>query len=253
VSDNKHLGAVALVGSGEYTSWMRAVDSALLATVGGPSTAKVALIPVASAASTEGADYWNRKGWQHFTDLGVTDIRLTAIVDAITAMDAQQLALLADANFFYLSGGDPIHSVNSLRGSPTWNMLVAAHQRGAVIVGSSAGAMTMGSQYISARHLVSTSPTVFKPALALIPNIAVFPHFDALPNPIFHYALQLGALRPPPGCLPIGIDEDTAFVQLGAPSLNGTVRWQVMGRRSVTIHWPDGQTRRYPSGSEVMI
>src|SRR5579875_2071202 len=120
-------GPVALVGSGEYTPAMDETDRHLLALIGGPERARVALLPTASGLEPSRPAYWNDLGLAHFRALGVADVRATTILDAAGARDPAQLALLRDATFFYLSGGDPVHLIASLRDSPAWEIIARAH------------------------------------------------------------------------------------------------------------------------------
>src|SRR5690242_1704311 len=93
-------GAVALVGSGEYTDAMLETDAALLETVGGAASASVALLPTAAGLEANGPSYWNNLGLGHFKKLGVTDIRPTLVLDHASASDPKQVELLRDADFY---------------------------------------------------------------------------------------------------------------------------------------------------------
>src|SRR5579859_4862201 len=130
-------GALALVGSGEYTDAMLATDEALLDTVGGASGASVVLLPTASGLEPDGPTYWNNLGLSHFRKLGVNDIRPTLILDSASASDPKQVELLRDASFYYFSGGNPQHVIESLRGSPAWEVIAQAQRNGAVLAGCS--------------------------------------------------------------------------------------------------------------------
>src|SRR5712691_4498564 len=107
--DEKHPvpGTIALVGSGEYLDSMDTTDIYLLETIGGASNARVALLPTASGLEENGPDYWNDLGLHHFKQLGVKDVRATHIIDHSSASDPEQLALLDNADLYYLSGGNP--------------------------------------------------------------------------------------------------------------------------------------------------
>src|SRR5262249_13310521 len=119
----EYRGLVALAGSGEYTPAMDAADRALLDAVGGPTRARVALVSTASGREPGRPQYWNELGLHHYKRLGVSDIRPVGIIDAEGAGDPAWCAMLRDANFFYFSGGDPLHLIASLRGSPAWELI----------------------------------------------------------------------------------------------------------------------------------
>ncbi|MGZ3639579.1 MAG: Type 1 glutamine amidotransferase-like domain-containing protein [Ktedonobacterales bacterium] len=251
------LGAVALVGSGEYTDAMTATDRHLLDTLGGPANARVALLPTASGLESGSPKYWNDLGMRHFTSLGVPDIRPTWILDAQTAHDPAQLDLLRGANFYYFSGGNPQHVISSMRGSPAWEIISSAYANGAVLAGCSAGAMAMSGYTLSLRFAFSGSgPVEFVESLAVVPHVIVFPHFDRILGRMSRAALRTRLVKVPQGAIPIGVDEDTALVRIALPNPanpDGKAQWRVTGRQTVTIFWPDAAPQVLHTGDEVAL
>lgn len=253
-SESSQLGAVALVGSGEYTHAMNETDRHLLDTLGGPASARVALLPTASGLEPDSPKYWNDLGMRHFTSLGVADIRSTWILDARAAHDPAQLELLREANFFYFSGGNPQHVISSMRGSPAWEIISAAYAKGAVLAGCSAGAMAMSGYTISLRLAFSgNGPVEFVESLAVVPHVIVFPHFDRILGRMGAAALRTRLVKAPQGAIPIGVDEDTALVRIALPSFDGKAQWRVMGRQTVTIFWPNATPQVLHTGDEVAL
>ncbi len=253
-SPNATPGALALVGSGEYTDAMNKADRLLLGTIGGPTAARVVLLPIASGLEANGPSYWNDLGQRHFAALGVGDIRSSLIIDAASASDPAQLDLLRDANFFYFSGGNPNHVIASLRGSPAWEIILSAYQRGAVMAGCSAGAMAMSGYTISARMSFTSDAIKFVPSLGVVPQVIVFPHFDRMIGRLGKLALQTRLLTAPKESFPVGIDEDTALIRLAPPdAATGKARWRVVGRQSVTIFWPGISPQTLSEGEEVEL
>ncbi len=233
-------GALALVGSGEYTDAMLETDAALLATIGGASGARVVLLPTAAGLEANGPSYWNALGQQHFGKLGVSEIRPTLILDRASADDPAQVALLRDADFYYFSGGNPQHIIESLRGSAAWDVIARGQADGAVIAGCSAGAMAMSGYTIPLRALlaglITGAPGDWLPALATAPQVVVFPHFDRLPHAVREPALRRLVAAAPAGVSLVGVDEDTAFVRLEPAQAIGAQTWRVMGRQSVHLY-----------------
>jgi cyanophycinase len=148
-------GALALVGSGEYTRAMHDTDAYLLGTLGGPAFARVVLLPTASGLEEGAPARWNAMGQRHFTSLGVTQVRLSTILTRADAFDPGQLDLLRGGTFFYFSGGAPGQITEALRDTPAWEIIREAHARGAVLAGCSAGAMAFGGQSASLRRVMS--------------------------------------------------------------------------------------------------
>ncbi len=247
-------GAIALVGSGEYTNAMNETDTYLLQTLGGPTAARVALLPTASGLETGSPDRWNGMGQRHFAALGVPDIRSTMVIDAASAADPATIEPLRDANFFYFSGGNPQHTIEALRGSPAWEIITAAYAQGAVMAGCSAGAMAMSGLTIGLRFNLIGDKIEWKDALGVAPQLIVFPHFDRMPSfagaPVVRKIL--GAI--PAGHTGVGVDEDTALVRLTAPDpQTGQARWRVMGRQSVSLFEGVAPKHVLASGAEVTL
>ncbi|HLY30851.1 MAG TPA: Type 1 glutamine amidotransferase-like domain-containing protein, partial [Ktedonobacterales bacterium] len=229
-------GAIALVGSGEYTDAMNETDAYLLQTLGGPGSARVALLPTASGLEPGSPARWNAMGQSHFAALGVQDIRSTLVLDAASAADPAVIEPLRGANFYYFSGGNPQHTIETLRGSLAWEIIRSSYEQGAVMAGCSAGAMAMGGQTSGMRFSLVGDKIIWKDALGIAPQTIVFPHFDRMPGFVGAPVIRkmLGAI--PKGKIALGIDEDTALVRLTPPDpQTGQARWRVMGRQTVSL------------------
>lgn len=233
-------GALALVGSGEYTDAMLETDDALLATVGGAAGARVVLLPTASGLEPNSPARWNDLGQRHFRKLGVREIRSTMILDRASADDPRQVELLRGADFYYFSGGNPNHLIDSLRGSAAWEVIAAAQAAGAILAGCSAGAMAMSGYTVPLRALLSGlvtgGPGDWLPALATVPQVVVFPHFDRMVAMVRDPVVRRLAQAAPAGVMLVGVDEDTALVLLDAPPDGAAQTWRVMGRQAVHLY-----------------
>ncbi len=232
-------GVIALVGSGEFTPAMDEVDRALLA-ITGRDRPRVAIVPAASWPDGEAVFMrWVAMGQAHFAALGAEPVPVL-IRDRASADDAASVAAISDADFVYLSGGKPGHLLGVLQGSGAGAALLAAHARGAVIAGCSAGAMVLGGQQFrtgGGRFL--GLPVGWQDSLGLVPGLVIVPHYDAIPETLVA-PLVLAA---PSGALVVGIDEDTAVV-----GRDGV--WRVQGRGRVTV-WRGRRRERHRAGSTV--
>ena len=246
-------GAIALVGSGEYTAAMAETDTALMATLGGTRAARVALLPTASGRESNGPTHWNALGLRHFAGLGVADVRATQIIDRESGAHPEQLALLRDATFFYFSGGDPQYVIETLRGSPAWALIAATHAQGAIVAGCSAGAMMLGARTLSIRSAMASGEMRWGDALGVVPGVVVFPHFDRMAGYAGseRFAAMLAAI--PADLMGVGIDEDTALVRLASAQAEAPSEWHVMGRQSVTIFAAGEPPRRLHAGDVVTL
>lgn len=241
---NTDYGAVALVGSGEYLPQMDDVDQVLLATLGdGPHT--VALLPTASALEPGMPQHWNGLGLRHFQKFGVNVEPLLVL----SREDAHQQAIvdgLARSNFMYFSGGNPQHIVATWRDTPAWAMLQERRRQGAVLAGCSAGAMMMGGMTINIRQTFSGGGPEWVPALGVVPELAILPHFDRMRQRATPERFAAMLESAPEGITVIGVDEDTALVRF-------RTHWQVLGLQGVSVFDREGREKRYRSGEHVPL
>ena len=252
-------GPIALVGSGEYLPQMEDIDQMLLERVGGRAARVVVLATAAGLEAPASAQRWVRMGVEHFARLGARATPVGILVRD-DAFDPQWLPLLEAADFIYFSGGSPQHVIQTLESSPAWEVIRARHVAGAVLAGCSAGAMAFGALTLQPRAWrrgpgdgdASGAPNWY-PALGLLGRVIVLPHFDRMASRMGRETLALLAAAVPVGLTLIGVDEDTALVRVNdsSPAAEPS-RWQVMGRRGVSVFTADGEVR-YAAGATVML
>ncbi len=230
-------GPLALVGSGEYLPVMAAVDSML---IGGRPPRYVQLPTAAAPEGESRLKYWLDLGAAQAERLGVQQVPV--LVRDRGDADSPELAALIDgAGLVYLSGGSPGYLAQTLRGTRVWHAIVAAWQAGAALAGCSAGAMAL-TGWVPSMRAIHRQPDA---GLGLLPHLRVLPHFDKMLGWVPDL-LTRAVLHPPDGTAVVGIDEDTAMVDLTG---NGR-SWQVHGRQQVWM-LGDGPRRGYPAGSTV--
>ncbi|MEI6043901.1 MAG: Type 1 glutamine amidotransferase-like domain-containing protein [Chloroflexota bacterium] len=247
---NQKPGALALVGSGEYTPAMNETDRSLLETVGGPSAARVVIMATASGLEDPSSPArWTRMGLDHFQKLG-THVEAAEILQREDASDPHWLSLLEKANFYYFSGGSPQHLIETLRDTPAWRIIQQGWQNGAVLAGCSAGAMALGGYTASVRSVMRGDGPGWIPALGWLPGLITLPHFDRMAGyagpEMFHQLLS----HIPKETLLVGVDEDTALVR-GINSVASN--WQVLGRQSVSLFSSVGKATIYRKGEDVPL
>ncbi len=231
-------GVLALVGAGEYLSGMVEIDRYLISTLN-VETPKVVVMPTA-AAQEEDYMKWAYMGLSHFQRLGA-DVEAALIVDHESADDPHNAELVKDADLVYMSGGDPRHLLNTLKGSAVWEAILEVYGRGGVVAGCSAGAMVMG-QYVRARGAPGADPTtLWMPGLDLLHHIVIMPHFDR----VTEERLKLMTEHLPHDAAIIGIDEHTAI-------LGSNQEWQIRGRGKVAIITGSG-TNTYRNGQTLEL
>jgi cyanophycinase len=253
-------GPIALVGSGEYLPHMEDVDRLLLAQVGGTSARVVVLPTAAGLEEPASPQRWARGGVSHFTRLGAK----TQAVDVLVrdhAFDGRWLPFLEQADLIYFSGGSPRHLVETLEGSPAWEVIHARHVAGAVLAGCSAGAMAFGGLTLQPRRLWTTrtgdgtQPEVtWHPALGLVPWLVVLPHFDRWLSRMGRDTLARLAVALPERMTLIGVDEDTALVSFdGCATSSEPSEWTVLGRQGVSIIDAERGEVRHRSGAKLLL
>ncbi len=214
-------GHLLLAGGAEFGGQMAAPDRKALAAAGG-SEAPVVIIP-AAAAPDHNAERAGQNGVRWFRSLGAEQVDALPLVDRASANDPAIADQLRHAQLIYLLGGFPAHLADSLRESLSWQALREAFHSGAVIAGSSAGAMVLGN------HYYDPFQSVVKPGLGLIGQVCVIPHhatFGRQWTAILSEAL--------PTSLLMGIDEETGAL---TPGTSGT--WQVFGKGRVVLYTQD--------------
>jgi cyanophycinase len=249
-------GAVALVGSGEYTPAMRETDAYLLNTLGGAANTVVALLPTASGREPGSPERWNAMGAEHFAGLGVGKTGSVQLVDraGADAPDAMTQAILERANFYYFSGGDPNYLIQCLRNTPAWTTIAQRHARGAVLAGCSAGAMALGGLTVSLRGVQTAETIEWLPGLGVVPQLICFPHFDRMSRIIGEERFQALIEATPAGFAGLGLDEDTALVRVSLPSdVDPRATWRVMGRQTVSVFVRGEPPRVLRAGDDVTL
>jgi cyanophycinase len=156
-------GVLALVGGAEWTPGCD-FDAELLQASGGTD---VVVLPTAAAFENPDAAVEHARRW--FDGLGgtVTNVRALQHRDAL---DPANVDAVRAARFVYLAGGSPLHLRSVLKETPLWQALVDAWTDGAVIAGSSAGAMVLCDPMVDPRG------GAFTVGLGLVSNLAVLPH-----------------------------------------------------------------------------
>jgi len=177
---------------------------------------EVLVLPTAAAYEhPERAVEWAEK-W--FAGLGAK-ARGLMVLSRPGAEDEANVAAIRDARFIYLSGGSPLHLRSVLKDSPAWDALCAAWQGGAVLAGSSAGAMALCDPMVDPRG------GAFTLGLGLLAQVAIIPHHNTWSSEKAKRTITLAAAGVPV----VAIDERTALIRAS----DGT--WSVDGVGGVVV------------------
>lgn len=214
-----NAGALALVGSGEYSPQMQEFESELLHLAISRGK-KNSFVQIPTASSHEGSasrDKWQRLGREQAERIGTEWVYLP-IHEREDAFNQEFVDAIANAGLIYFSGGDPHRIADVFKDSPAWAAIVTAWENGSSLAGCSAGAMAFGGTIMGIRRSHHSA------GLGIVPGIEVIPHYDKmlgwLPDRVTAFVL-----RPDATTALIGIDENTALVY--------TDKWQSYGRGKI--------------------
>ena len=172
----------------------------------GGRKAKIVLVPTASSFQDEVTEAYT----EVFTRLGAP---APAVVNPQARQDAHDEALVAlvdEATGVFMSGGSQLKLSQRLPGTPLGEALHRAHDRGAVVGGTSAGAsimsrfmISMGDEGITPRQRHSQ----LSAGLGLLDGVIIDQHFAQRSR----YGRLMAMVAASPSLIGIGIDEDTAI------------------------------------------
>ena len=222
VTADEAAGTLALVGGGDYEQ-SEQVDRFLLDLAGGPST-PVVFLPTASPSRRMG-----EKFTEYYRSLGASNVQVAPVYEPEDASDEDNARLLRDAGLIFIGWGSDTRVQEVVKNTAVHAAIDEAYRRGAVLVGTSAGARGAGELVISPangpvglRGGLDEGPPRANDGLPLDKKtvLQVWPGFNWLPGfgveahltewSRIGHLLLMGALRP--DLTWIGLDERTALV-----------------------------------------
>ena len=217
-------GQLALVGGMEWRDGCT-FDRELLEASG---TDEVLVVPTAAAYEHPARSVEFAAAW--FSKLGAR-VRGLDVLMRPDAEKPEYAAIAREAKFIYIGGGSPMHLRSVLKDSAVWQAIVHAWDDGAVLAGSSAGAMVMCDPMVDPRG------GAFTLGLGLVNTMTVIPHANTWSPEKAHRTFSLA----PAGVAVVALDEQTAIIR--SPEGGGT--WRAAGAGNA-VAWRDG--REVPLG-----
>jgi cyanophycinase len=202
----------------------------------GGRRARLVLIPTASSFQQEVTSAYT----EVFTRLGAPGLDVVNPATRADAHDPVAVAAIDAASGIFMSGGSQLRLSQLLPGTPVGDALHRAHERGAVVGGTSAGAsimsdfmISMGDEGVTPRQRASQITA----GLGLIRGVVVDQHFDQRAR----YGRLMSVIATSPHLLGIGIDEDTAIIvaDRGEFTVLGSGAVFVVDCRSAVTDAPD--------------
>ncbi len=226
------MGYLLLEGGAEFGGRMRDPDRKAIELAGGFES-PIRIIPTAAAPDNNHQRAGNN-GIRWFQSLGARDVLSLPLIDTVSANDNDIVKSLKDAKLIYMLGGFTGYLGETLKGSAAWDAVLEAYQAGAVVAGSSAGAMVMCEFYYDHREGQVVE------GLNLVKNAIVMPHYNTFGKSWASRLLEISQVTL------IGIDEQTGMID------NGVQAWNVYGAGNVTLY-RNHQVETYPSGKSFSV
>jgi len=227
-------GYILLEGGSEFGGAMAKPDLRSIELAGG-FEAPVSILPTAAAPDNNHQRAGNN-GVRWFNQLGARQVTALPLIDRASANLETIAVTLRRSRLIYLLGGFPQYLGQTLAGSLSWQAMLEAYQSGAVISGSSAGAMVLCQHYYDPQ-----AQSVLE-GLNLVPQACIIPHHNT-----FGKSWVSRLVKALPRHTLIGIDEQTGMIDDGAGG-----QWNVYGKGYVTVYKGEG-VKAYPPGEPFYL
>ena len=216
-------GSVIVIGGAEDKVRDRVILSRFVALAGGPD-ATIVVISTASSLGPEAGERYR----QLFTELGAARVKPMHVIARGQANEETASLMLREASGVFLTGGNQLRLSSTIGGTRLAETILARHQAGVVVAGTSAGASALSSHMIAFGASGATPKqrmAQIAAGLGLLPSVIIDQHFQQRNR----LGRLLSLIAQNPSLLGLGIDEDTAGV-VGPDHV-----MDVIGRGSITI------------------
>lgn len=204
---------VCLQGGGEFSPRCRAMDEQVLAAAGGGPVVVTAL----AGASGREYDTATRHGVEHYRSLGADVVAAPDVRERPQeALDALRRTVRPDG-LLVLPGGSPTRLLRALSETPVGAVVREVLDAGGAVSGSSAGAMVLGGWTVLPENGVRAAP-----ALAVVPEVAVLPHWTGSGREQWRRVLD-GR-----GLMLLGVPEESGLLVRGR-------QWTALGQGAVEM------------------
>jgi cyanophycinase len=216
-------GPVMLIGGAED----KLRDKVILSTFASYARGADGHVVVIATASTFGDQAIDRYR-ELFLELGIGRVTGLRPEERDEADEPEAAAAVADATGVYLTGGNQSRLTQVVGGTRLSDALFNAHDRGAVLAGTSAGASAMASHMVAYGNPGPTPKNrmvQLSAGLGILQGLVVDQHFEQRGR----IGRLLALVAQSPSLLGVGLDEDTCAVVLSDQTLS------VLGRGAVQI------------------
>jgi cyanophycinase len=227
-------GYILLEGGAEFGGQMAKPDKRAIELAGG-SDVRVSIIP-AAAFPDNNHQRAGQSGVRWFKQLGAKQVTLLPLIDQASANQSSVASVLRRSRLTYLLGGFPHYLAHTLAGSLSWQAILEAYDTGAVIGGSSAGAM------ILCQHYYDPDTQRIMEGLNLVHQACLVPHHNT-----FGKGWASSLVPSIPHDVIVGVDEQTGLIDEGVQG-----EWTVFGKGIATVY-KRGEPKTYHSGETFSL
>lgn len=177
-----------------------------------------------------------------FGNLNVKNIKVLDIAERCDAYEEKNINIIRESALIFFTGGDQLRITSLIGGTPIYDELKEACNKGKFIVGTSAGASVMSdTMVVQGDDDDSPRKCTLKmsPGFGLIKGVIIDQHFAQRGR----IGRLLAGIAQNPEILGIGIDENTGII------VNQTGTIEVIGEGAV--YFIDGSTITYTNVSEL--
>ena len=184
-------------------------------------------VVVISSASSLG-DLATERYRDLFSGLGISRVTGLRPEERSAADDPATARTLADATGVFLTGGNQLRLSSVVAGTRLADAINLAHDRGAVIAGTSAGASAMAAHMVAfgrAGESPKNRMAQMAAGLGVLTGVVIDQHFAERGR----FGRLLAVVAYSPSLVGIGLDEDTCAI------VHGNRTMEVIGRGAVTV------------------
>jgi cyanophycinase len=215
-----------IIGGAEDKLKRRTILTDFVAASGG-ADARIVVVPTASSIGDEVVEVYDAL----FRRLGAGEVAACRPESRDEAHDPDLVKVVDEATGVFMTGGNQLKLSAVICGTPVGDAVVRAHERGAVVAGTSAGASIQSSHMVAFGTGGATPKqrmTQVAAGLGLLETTVIDQHFDQRNR----YGRLLMIVTQSPQLLGIGVDEDTCAT---VTVEDGHEVLRVTGRGAVTI------------------
>jgi cyanophycinase len=212
-----------LIGGAE-DKWRDKVILSRFGTFAGGDQAHVVVISTASSLGEEATERYR----ELFGGLGIQRITGIRPEERSEAQDPELAKPLSDATGVFLTGGNQLRLSSVVAGTRLADAIHRAHDRGAVLAGTSAGASAMAAHMMAFGRSGETPKNrmaQLAAGLGILQGVVIDQHFEQRGR----FGRLLAVVAQSPALIGVGLDEDTSAIVYADRTM------EVVGRGAVTL------------------